>query len=589
MTVLGSYDILLFADKVNRQIKYTRRVETIRTDGSTNTVYHLLAKGNNWTISELLFRVRNMEETIIDTKTKKYVKDVFDIDYHIEQGHSKILLISGVSSGKSTWVKDVLSKKGSVLFVTSRKAKAEADISYSTFSDVINWYSDENQTLVTNAGLARRIENKAVNSLQDLDDFINHFKYIVIDEIHSIATDSLFADSCPTMISFIEYVVSKGKPIVCMTGTPEPIQHYFEENGWLILNYLNTCNYVHPSCIYLIFERQVNDIIKKNCTDSKIVYFANRTNTITRKCKELLKANIVQPSEVAISVSKSRETEFFESFKKDIKDEAVQDIIQQSSSITYDSIIQSKLLPSECKILFSTSTLKEGIDIDNENVVLFCESHDLPSLIQYFGRARKENAKVYIVEDSTDHQVIRDELLYSYAVEDELDAANNYAKKHITHEENPLWAMDIIDLKKHVTTNPYIYFDVIKREFNVFHIKYHETCRVSRKKYWEYDLWQHCDTFGIALYDFTWRTHAEKTLHLMATRKDKYYEKHIGLICYLLFAAYKIDNKQPKRINEELEKQGIPLQIYHDKESKGEKRDKKYWQVLFVDDYDEAV
>lgn len=70
---------------------------------------------------------------------KKYIKDVFDIDQYTGNGITKIFLIAGVCSGKSTYVKEVLAQKGSVLFVTSRKAKAEADINNSTFSDVMKW------------------------------------------------------------------------------------------------------------------------------------------------------------------------------------------------------------------------------------------------------------------------------------------------------------------------------------------------------------------------------------------------------------------------------------------------------------------
>lgn len=65
---------------------------------------------------------------------KKYISEVFDIDEQIRKYGNKIMLIAGVGSGKSTWVKEVLSQKGNVLFVTSRRAKVEEDIANSCFS-----------------------------------------------------------------------------------------------------------------------------------------------------------------------------------------------------------------------------------------------------------------------------------------------------------------------------------------------------------------------------------------------------------------------------------------------------------------------
>ena len=41
--------------------------------------------------------------------------------------------------------------------------------------------------------------------------------------------------------------------------------------------------------------------------------------------------------------------------------------IVKISNATYESIIAHNTLPAECNIMFSTSVLKEGIDIWNDN------------------------------------------------------------------------------------------------------------------------------------------------------------------------------------------------------------------------------
>lgn len=123
---------------------------------------------------------------------KKYVSDVFDIDEQIEKYGNKIMLIAGVGSGKSTWVKDILSKKGSVLFVTSRRAKVDEDIKNSCFSAFHKTYLGQSETLITNAKLANILENAHVDSEMTVDDFLYSYDYIVVDEVHSFYGNRLY-------------------------------------------------------------------------------------------------------------------------------------------------------------------------------------------------------------------------------------------------------------------------------------------------------------------------------------------------------------------------------------------------------------
>lgn len=49
----------------------------------------------------------------------------------------------------------------------------------------------------------------------------------------------------------------------------------------------------------------------------------------------------------------------------------------------YKEIVQNQELPEECDILISTSRLKEGIDILNDEVCVICDNHILSNLIQF--------------------------------------------------------------------------------------------------------------------------------------------------------------------------------------------------------------
>ena len=54
------------------------------------------------------------------TLSERYLSDVIgDIDKLVEEHGKKIIIVSGVGSGKTTWVKETLAKQGRVLFITS--------------------------------------------------------------------------------------------------------------------------------------------------------------------------------------------------------------------------------------------------------------------------------------------------------------------------------------------------------------------------------------------------------------------------------------------------------------------------------------
>lgn len=518
-------------------------------------------------------------------KEKKfYLKDVFDIDEYLAMGKKKFFIISGVCSGKSMWVREVLSSKGSVLFVTSRKAKAEADIRNSSFSDVIKWNTVGNQTLITNAGLAKRIENIALNNQKEMEEFVNHFDYIVIDEVHSVVTDSLFAESSFSVLSFIEYVAKMGKIIICMTGTPEPIKDYFIENEWLILDFLDKCNYVHPKHIMITFKHEVLKLMKRNCKTNPIIYFSNRTNTIIQYCKELIETNILDASEIAVLVSKSREKEIFESIKKSLSQSKL-DEIKECSEKVYEMITNSGKIPEQCKILFSTSALKEGVDIKNEKTIMFCENHVQSNLIQFFGRARNENNIVYIIADSVDHKLTNNKVLYTYAVEKEVDAVNEFYKTCIDTDRNPFSVLECRELAEHVTDNPYIYFDYIENEFKVFHLKYNEEIRLKNNLKWKQKLWEHCKKYDIQEHDFTYKSFYVDALIRLAKKGIKYFEKEQKeSILNFIYSAYRIDAKQPETINELLKRENACIRIEHVKENRKPYRGKTYWKLVLVEE-----
>jgi len=521
-------------------------------------------------------------------RTMPKIKDIFDIDNAIAEHGNKIFLLGGVGSGKSTWVSDILTKKGSVLFVTSRKAKVREDVHYTCFSDIFHWNTNGNQTLITNAKLAFLIERIADDYMKDIDEFINHFDYVVVDEVHSIATDSAYAESCSAVLSFIEYAAEKGKVVVCMTGTPEPIKSYFDENGWYTADYIDVCDYVHPHQISLIKKSKITKLISKMCRTQQIIYFANRTDKITALCKELLENNILNATEIAVAVSKNREDDYFISLCSNLSNTGDGDVIKTTSEEIYNNIIANKRMPDECRILFSTSVLKEGINIQKDNVVMFCENHVLSNLIQFFGRVRHGASEVYVIEDSTAHSLPRhNELLHSYALYAEASAASHF---YDSIKDSPHLMIERENLMTHVFKNPYIYFDYIRDEFRVFSVKFKEEARMLRNTFWQRELLAHCKRYDIKHKGFDDKNMCRNFL-LDSARKHEYFwgKEQKASIQNLFYIAYGITAKQPQGINEKLAEKNIPIKICTGKGNAGGKRNVSYWQLWYLDEYDRNI
>lgn len=512
----------------------------------------------------------------------KYVKDVFDIDEYIEKGINKIFLISGVCSGKSTYVTEVLAPKWSVLYITSRIAKVKEDATRTCFKTSYDWLRDDNRTIMTNAKLGIEINNLMYSTQHNIDEFLDLFDFIVIDEIHSMATDSTFAKSSFELFSFIEYVSKTNKNIIAMTGTPEPVEEYFKAKSWAILDFRKKCNYVHPKEIRLIQGKDILTKIKNK--KDKFIYFSNHVSTIPKLCSVILKQTDIKAEEIAIIVAEGRLTEVAESLKEqtDIGEKRIEQIINTTKN-TYDNIINYQLLPDECRLLISTSTLREGVDIKNKNITMFCENHILSNLIQFFGRVRGSANTVYIIENSKGHIVKPNNIAYEFA-QDLVPHENQILKERFIDN-------DIIEQDKkyeriaYITnSNPYIFYDNIHEQFNVFHMKYREENRLLQQKYWKRKIKNHCYTYNIRCLWFDLKEQYQRILtDLSFKSKCKFYTENQNTLLNIIRIAYGIKDKQIKKINKALEIKKADIRLKTDRDfttkSNNRKRGGTYWTI----------
>lgn len=535
--------------------------------------------------------VVNLEESREDEDREIHLSDVFDIDRAVEEHGKKLVVVAGTGAGKSTWVKEVLTQKGRVLFVTSRKIKVKADTEASCFSEVFKWGTEDNQTLITNAKLAYLIRNIVEDTRHDIEEFLNHFDYIVIDEVHSIATDSAFADSCPHVLSFIEYAVEKGKTVIAMTGTLEPMKWYFQQKKWKILDYTSKCKYVHPRKVYLAHLYDVEKIVMDNWGKRKIIYFVNRTDTIHETIEKLLDKEIVQADKVAAIVSKSKEKKFLSELVNHLGKETAS-AIKETTRITYDSIVQTNDIPNECNMLFSTSALKEGIDILNEDVVMICENHIMTNLIQFFGRVRGKGTEVYITKDSIDHPVNSWLLIGEYAAKHEQHSANAFLTERIMSDKNVQAGKAEKQKEEFIRyieeKNPYIYFDYVFDRFRVFKARMMEELRLEdSRSSWKKELSRHCHRYGISKDETPDLRKYIRDLLAFVVADGKSSSKRFGesrdAVMRLIQFGYNIKAKQWNKMNDELKAKNAPIRILSRTETKVEHRDENYWMLVPAD------
>lgn len=436
---------------------------------------------------------------------KIHVSDIIkDIDYELKKHQNRLFLIAGVGAGKSTWVKNVLAENANVLFVTSRRAKVDEDVNDSCFENIIKTTGTEHRTLITNAKLATLIKNMNLkNSKMTIDEFLDHYKYIVIDEVHSMVTDATFAESSFILLNFIEYVVKKRKNIICMTGTPEPVKEYFDKKKWHTLDLRRLCEYVRPKQIKAIRDEEILSIIKEEIEkNNKVVYFVNSTDSFKKLYEKLAKAQIVDSKEISAIVAGNRQNKLEKDLENLFGDEHKKLI--EISKTTYKSIVEEKVLPEECKILLSTSKLREGIDIMNNNTVVICDNHILTNIIQFCGRVRNGTEIAYIVEDSNPHPNNQEKILYKYSKEEAI-SGNYFLEKYVDIKDSKFTRKSIKDKKSdkeklidHIENNRYCRFNYIINEFQRFPLLYHEEARLKKCLLnWKNELVEYCIDYGI--------------------------------------------------------------------------------------------
>lgn len=570
----------------------------------------------------------------------RYLSDVIgDIDRLVEEHGKKIVIVSGVGSGKTTWVKETLARNGRVLFITSRRAKADEDLADSSFERLEHGINDDNLYITTNAGLESLLRSiyyvRFNNGIDDsaYERLMSAFDYLVVDEVHSIATDSSFAHSSFTVHAFMHYALDKGKVVIGLTGTFEPMEDFYQQNEWSVLDLREECRSGYPAKISLINDERKYTVMGEFCLNSsrhaKAVYFTNRIDSIPSLIHEVVSRHIVSPSEIAVIVAssskKSFEEELQEAFGEGTQSRfgittTVSDQIISQSERTYNRIVEEKVIPDDCRLVISTSTLREGVDIQNPNVTVFIENHILTNIIQFCGRIRCGGNEVYIIRDAREHPVRHDPLCYHYA-EDGFRTSDDDSNMSFTANANcylrNLTTRQLVeqrtdkgyvteihpggnleDVKSFISyiesINPYVYFDYLTGKFWLFDVKFDEENRLRMIQSmadglgWIIQLQQYCSDHGIRFDDVVQREEDNSLqalrsyLNECAESKTRFFVRsdEQNALIRRLQIGLSTDRSSKDSFNDILSARNLPYEINNDHRSRVNGSLKTYWIII---------
>ena len=359
--------------------------------------------------------------------TGKHLSDVIDFEKDILP-YRVVQIIAGVGAGKNYWVNRVvanqwhiidenkkLSRKCNILLITSRAATANAqaeklgadrwinleDLLASNGGDAHGAFGKQPHShyrcIVTNSGIESFIKNR-FDKHDENTHIWRYFDFIVLDEAHSLATDAVFANSPFYVHQFLHHAVN-GNPdchIILMTGTPDPINWLITDelkahNGFNRIDILDKCTHVVPKRIILEpYSSAIFDTMEELKRGKKVLYFAQTIARIKQIYDTLcddkaLRETGLLPQNIGIAFSESQEN-----LKRAKTEYGFSDDVLEKMQELREGLAKNSLLPGEIKILITTSTLKEGIDINNDDIrTVFAESIIPADLTQMAGRLRK--------------------------------------------------------------------------------------------------------------------------------------------------------------------------------------------------------
>lgn len=320
-------------------------------------------------------------------------------------GYNRLMIKCPVGGGKNYFCLHVLPKmvqQKPILFITSRKATVEQ-------------IGRELQEIADSEGFAPSVRFCRIGEPPQDRNFIyghswdieNHiaeykelasrgfFRYIVMDECHSLMTDTLFASAPLAVLELVE-ATSPDTTVILMSACPERIFKSGLTVDYKMLDY-SVCHKAEPQHVEIIQGNTATALLKQAGEDNKILYYVADTKHAYELEKQYNEAGF---RATAITSQKDKRKKVYAT-KQEIKEcERVEGLCERS-------LREQERFSENVDIVIATSRLREGINIKDRRVkTIITELRDSVSLIQCSGRVRHGVENFYI-KDGNGHCLVR--------------------------------------------------------------------------------------------------------------------------------------------------------------------------------------
>ena len=347
---------------------------------------------------------------------KKYLSELIT-DEEVKQ-NPVTCVVAGLGSGKSTWVEGIhtthkevkgLVDRYNALYITSRRSKVEEshDNNPSLLKSIDSFFERKetlNQIESVACTFAHLIEySKRTRNTNPY--FWRAFDYIIVDEFHSIATDSNFTESF-VVYAFLREVyedcIAKKKNsdirtrILLFSATPEPIPTLLKDLDAHIIDLSNKTRWIKPNSINIMPFIDILPKIQLHLEyGGRVIYYS----TFFDKYNDLIctaHALGLNDRQIVVDISSSKQLEA-------IKEE--HPLIICTTEKFREKLKTDKSIDEQVKLIITNSKNKEGINIYADVDFLVVENHYYTDIKQICGRLRNGGEDVCIVDDARQFDV----------------------------------------------------------------------------------------------------------------------------------------------------------------------------------------
>ena len=238
------------------------------------------------------------------------------------------------------------------------------------------------------------------------------FAYVVIDECHSLFSDSTFAAAPVAVLDFLATLPPRVS-VLLMSACPERIFDSEILSGYTRI--APDCHKVTPKQVSIIAPQTAPALTRRATKDNKIIYFVCDTKTAYEKEKKLNEQGV---RAVAITSQKDKRSKIYNANEEITEQERL-------SGLVFQNLRGQEHLYSDIDIIIATTKLREGINIkDNAVKAVITDLRDSVSLIQCAGRVRQGVDDYYII-DSPKQRTEFDYRQKYYEAQSMLDSLND--------------------------------------------------------------------------------------------------------------------------------------------------------------------